>query len=338
MQTAILNSDNHGIETAAKILNDGGLVGIPTETVYGLAANALDGKAVSKIFKAKGRPQDNPLIVHISDFEQIFPLVRYVPLKAFALAKAFWPGPLTIICKKSDLVPEQVSAGLDTVAIRIPSHPIARQIIQKAAIPLAAPSANLSGSPSPTTAQHVFNDLNGKIPAIVDGGRCDVGIESTVITLVCDTPRVLRPGGISPAQLEEVLGKIEMDDSVLKMIKENAPVVSPGMKYKHYSPNADVTILKGSLDKFVAYVKRFDKESVVALCFDKEDEIIPIKCITYGEKDKPNQQAQNLFDALRKVDTVGAKKVFARCPDVNGIGLAVYNRMLRASEFKVIEL
>ncbi|MBE6830382.1 MAG: threonylcarbamoyl-AMP synthase, partial [Ruminococcaceae bacterium] len=239
MQTLRLNANNReDILTAAQILRDGGLVGIPTETVYGLAANALDGKVVAGIFAAKGRPMDNPLIVHISDFDQIGRLVREVTPEAEKLAKAYWPGPMTIILPKSDKIPDEVSAGLDTVAIRFPSHPAARALIDAAGIPLAAPSANLSGHPSPTAAEHVLNDLDGKIEAVVDGGPCGVGVESTVVTLACDPPRLLRPGGITLEQLRSVLGTVEMDSAVLHPLKEGVRASSPGMKYKHYSPKA----------------------------------------------------------------------------------------------------
>ena len=246
MHTMLLKNTNEDLLKAAEILKNGGLVGIPTETVYGLAADALNGQAVSKIFKAKGRPSDNPLIVHISDFEDIkkYNLVKEIPEKAKALAEAFWPGPLTIIMKKSDIIPLEVSAGLDTVAIRLPSHSTAREIIRYADTPLAAPSANLSGSPSPTTAAHVINDLNGRIEAVVDGGDCEVGLESTVITLVGDVPKVLRPGGITFAQLKSVLGEVTIDDAVLNKLADGAEAASPGMKYKHYSPKANVVLLK----------------------------------------------------------------------------------------------
>ena len=205
MKTELLRPDDSGIERAAGLLRQGGLVAVPTETVYGLAANALDGRAVSKIFLAKGRPQDNPLIVHISSLEELFPLVAAVPAEAEQLAKAYWPGPLTMIFQKSSLIPQEVSAGLDTVAVRFPSHPVARRVISMAGVPLAAPSANLSGSPSPTCARHVMDDMDGRIDAVLDGGSCDVGVESTVISMAARPFRLLRPGGITLEQLEAVL-------------------------------------------------------------------------------------------------------------------------------------
>ena len=217
MITQHLHNNENDINTAGRILSGGGLVAIPTETVYGLAADALNGAAVADIFAAKGRPMDNPLIVHIAAFEDInrFSLVREIPDAAYTLAKAFWPGPLTIIMKKGKAIPDEVSAGLDTVAIRFPSHPVAQAVIRAAETPLAAPSANLSGSPSPTTAEHVMNDMDGRIDAVLDGGECAVGLESTVITLAADVPRVLRPGGVTVEQLREVLGEVEVDDAVL---------------------------------------------------------------------------------------------------------------------------
>lgn len=220
MKTLYLKSqDAEATETAAKILKNGGLVAIPTETVYGLAANALDPQAVKNIFIAKGRPQDNPLIVHVSSLEEIPPLVEKVDPRLNALAEKYWPGPLTVIMKKSSLIPNEVSAGLDTVAIRMPSNPFARAIIKAAGVPLAAPSANASGKPSPTKASHVIEDLDGKIDAVVDGGECSVGVESTVVTLETNPPTLLRPGGITPEQLSEVLGEISISPAVFEKLK-----------------------------------------------------------------------------------------------------------------------
>jgi len=331
--------DTKNINAAAEIIRAGGVVAIPTETVYGLAANALDGIAVSKIFKAKGRPQDNPLIVHISSFDEIYPLVKEVPPSAVKLAEAFWPGPLTIVLPKTDTIPNEVSAGLDTVAIRMPSHPIARAVIKAAGVPLAAPSANASGSPSPTTARHVLDDLDGLIDAVVDGGECSVGVESTVLSLVHKTPRLLRPGGITPEQLEAVLGKIKIDDAVFSALGADELPSSPGMKYKHYSPKANVIILKGDLENFIAYVKANAADGTAALCYDGEKEQMPVKAVGFGHADNPVEQANRLFGSLREIDSLpGIDTVFARCPAAQGVGLAVYNRLLRAASFEVIEL
>ena len=326
------------IDEAASILRDGGLVAIPTETVYGLAANALDPKAVADIFKAKGRPQDNPLIVHISEFGEIYPLVSEVPEKAKVLAQKFWPGPLTIILPKSDIIPDEVSAGLPTVAVRMPSHPIANAIIRSAGVPLAAPSANSSGLPSPTTAQHVIDDMMGKIEAIVDGGECDVGVESTVITLATEPPRLLRPGGITPEQLESVLGKIEIDPAVTDKLKEGAVAASPGMKYKHYSPKAEVFIVRSSFPSFRCFIDEEGADGDYAVVFDGEDKKIKIPTFCYGSENSPEQQAQKLFAILRDADKKGANRVFVRCPSTEGVGLAVYNRLIRAAAFRVISV
>ncbi|MEG1551077.1 MAG: L-threonylcarbamoyladenylate synthase [Oscillospiraceae bacterium] len=338
MKTEVLKvTDDNLIEIAKKageLLKNGEVVGIPTETVYGLAANALSSDAAAKIFKAKGRPQDNPLIVHISEFNEIYDLVKEVPKNAKKLAENFWPGPLTMIMEKSSLIPIEVSGGLSTVAIRMPSHPVARAIIKASGVPLAAPSANISGSPSPTNAKYVFDDMNGKIPLIVDGGSSKVGVESTVITLVTNPPRVLRPGGITVSQLKSVLGEIAVDEAVLNKLKDGEKASSPGMKYKHYAPKADITIVKGSLSQFLSKVK--NDTDFVALCFEGEEDNFD-KCVTYGTQDDGNSQANRLFDALRELDEIGAKKVYARFPSGDGVGLAVYNRLLRAAAFKIIE-
>ncbi|MBR3835628.1 MAG: threonylcarbamoyl-AMP synthase [Clostridia bacterium] len=321
---------------AAQILKDGGLVAIPTETVYGLAANAYNGDAVSRVFEAKGRPTDNPMIVHISSIEEIYPLVTDFPEKAKALADAFWPGPLTMILPKSDLVPRQVAPKLETVAVRMPSHPVAKRIIELAGVPLAAPSANSSGSPSPTTAQHVLHDLDGKINAVVDGGECDVGIESTVITLATDPPRLLRPGGITVEQLESVLGHIDVDPAVISELAEGVAPASPGMKYKHYSPRAEVYIVEGSLESFRFLIDSEAAEGDMALCFNGEEASVGIPSLPFGDVDDLEAQAHLLFAELRRFDDLGAKRVFVRAPSSEGVGLGVYNRLLRAAAFKIL--
>ena len=341
MNTKIYNitdTSDERLTEIGDILSSGGLAAIPTETVYGLAANALDGEAVKKIFAAKGRPSDNPLIVHISELSQWDALVKEIPQKAIMLAKEFWPGPLTIILKKSDLIPLETSGGLDTVAVRMPSHPIARAVISASGVPLAAPSANTSGKPSPTSAKHVIDDLNGKIDAIVDSGKCSVGVESTVITLAAEIPTLLRPGGITPEMLSEVIGEIKIDDAVYNKLAEGQVASSPGMKYKHYSPSASVVILKGSFEKFRSYVEAHKTDETAVLCFDGEEELLPVKSISYGKANDPLSQAQAIFDALRKVDELGAKRVFARFPEKDGVGLAVFNRLVRAAAFNIIEL
>ena len=317
------------------------MVGIPTETVYGLAANALDGAAVAKIFRAKGRPMDNPLIVHIADVADIerFRLVREIPDSARALAAAFWPGPLTIIMERTDAVPPEVSAGLDTVAVRFPSHPVAQRVIRAAGVPLAAPSANLSGSPSPTTARHVLNDMDGRIDAVLDGGVCSVGVESTVITLATDVPRVLRPGGVTVEELRAVLGEVAVDDAVLHQLAEGARAASPGMKYKHYAPRANVILLRGSDEQYVDYVNSHADESVCALCCDEDLLHLQVKTVSLGRRGDYLTHARHLFDCLRRIDeNETIRTVYSRLPSTEGVGLAVYNRLIRAAGFEVIDL
>lgn len=341
MKTQLFTNTPENIIKTAEILKSGGLAAIPTETVYGLAADALNGEAVAKIFAAKGRPMDNPLIVHVAEFEDIerFALVREIPEAAKKLAKVFWPGPLTIIMKKGGVIPDEVSAGLDTVAIRLPSHPSARAIIKAADTPLAAPSANLSGSPSPTTAQHVMSDLNGKIDAVFDGGACGVGVESTVITLAQGTPRLLRPGKVTLEELREVLGEVELDSAVLNKLKDGQKAASPGMKYKHYAPKANVILLKCTDDDFINYVNRCGGSGVAALCCDEDARKLCVKYISLGKRNDYEAHAQRLFDSLRRIDGYGnIVTVYTRLPSTDGVGLAVYNRLIRAAGFEVIDL
>lgn len=326
------------LQEIGAILRSGGLVGIPTETVYGLAANALDGPAVTKIFWAKGRPQDNPLIVHISEFSQIYTLVREVPSQAVALARAYWPGPLTIILPKSPAIPDEVSAGLDTVAVRIPSHPLARAIIRAAGVALAAPSANLSGSPSPTTAQHVLDDMAGRIDAVVDGGPCEVGVESTVVTLAAERPRLLRPGGITLEKLRAILGEVDVDRAVEEQLAAGEKASSPGMKYKHYAPKAHVVIVRGPFSRYAEYVNAHAGADIAALCYEGEEAALQVRAFPCGRRDDPSSQAQHLFDTLRALDGMKIKTAYARCPEKDGVGLAVYNRLLRAAAFEIIDV
>lgn len=336
--TKVIPCTEGDIATAAEFLKRGEVVAIPTETVYGLAANALNTEAVSKIFKAKGRPQDNPLIVHICGLKMLNGLVASFPETAQKLAAAFWPGPLTMILPKSDKLPSVVSAGLDTVGIRMPNHRAALEVIRKSGLPLAAPSANVSGKPSPTRAEHVYEDLEGKIPLILDGGPCEVGVESTVALVLPGSVRILRPGAVTKEKIEELGLKVETDPAVGQELAEDAEVLSPGMKYKHYAPKADVILVKGPLDKFAEYVNNNAVEGAFALLFAGEKHVVSVPGIVYGSKDKPETQAAGLFDALRRADQFGAKTVFARSPDTAGVGSAVYNRMLRAAAFKVVEL
>lgn len=334
MNTRILHAGQaYDIETAGEILRRGGLVAIPTETVYGLAGNALDPAVSARIYAVKGRPSDNPLIVHISAMEELPSLVAEIPAAAKKLAEAFWPGPLTIIMKKSAIVPKETTGGLDTVAVRMPSHPAARAIIRAAGVPLAAPSANLSGLPSPSAFEHVCDDLMGRVEAIVDGGDCAVGLESTVITVAGEVPCVLRPGGVSVEQLRAVLGRVDVDRAVLEKPAENARVASPGMKYKHYAPKAEITIVDAALEDYARFVNA--QPEAVALCFQGEEPLLDVPCVPFGRAEDALSQAHDLFAALHRLDAIGAKTVYARMPRRNGVGLAVYNRLIRAAAFRV---
>lgn len=320
------------LEESAELFQNGEVVGIPTETVYGLAANAFDEEAVKKIFIAKGRPNDNPLIVHIARFEDLAELVTETPEKVKIMAEKFWPGPLTMIMKKSDKISSVVSGGLSTVAIRMPKSESARAIIENCGLPLAAPSANLSGSPSPTNAKYVFDDMNGRIPLIIDGGACEIGVESTVISFAEEPPRLLRPGGVTLEEMTELIGEIVVDDAVLNKLQEGKTASSPGMKYKHYAPSADITIIKSD---FKTFKNICESENATALCFDGEEELLNCSCVTYGKEDDGYSQSARLFDALRELDEMGAKVVYARCPDTKGMGLAVYNRLIRSAGFRI---
>lgn len=334
MQTKILTPDEKDIQIAGKILADGGLVAFPTETVYGLGADALNDEAVKNIYAAKGRPSDNPLIVHIAEKDDIKPLVREVTPKAKALMDAFFPGPLTIILPKSDKVGKTVSGGLDTVAVRMPINETAHALIKASGCPIAAPSANTSGLPSPTRAKYVIDDMMGKIDAIIDGGDCEYGVESTVITLATEVPTLLRPGAITKEMLESVIGEVYVAPAVLEGMKDNEVAASPGMKYKHYAPKAKVVIVKGDKEKYEKFVN--SRKNAYALCFDGDNITIPK--VTYGRENDDLSQARELFDALRHLDELGAKKVYAHIPHKDGVGMAVYNRLIRAAAFCVIDL
>lgn len=338
MNTQILSSKEQDIKTAARVLRDGGLCVIPTETVYGLGANAFDETAVKNVFTAKGRAADNPLIVHITDFQEIYPLVKEVPEKAKKLAEKFWPGPLTMIFKKSDKIPSAVTCGMDTVAIRMPSHPVARAIIREAGVPIAAPSANLSGGVSPVTAEHCISDLSGRVNAIVDGGNCEVGLESTVILMVGETPRLLRPGFVTPEQIEAQIGEIIIDKAILNPLEKDEKVLSPGLKYKHYSPTAKVLIIDADDQNYYSYVNQFEGENAFALCYDEDVSQINKPSLTFGAHNDDESAAAKLFYNLHQFDLKGARTVLARMPSTDGVGLAVVNRLLRAAGFEVVKL
>ena len=341
MLTKIIRAaDEKGIEAAAKlsakVIRRGGLVALPTETVYGLGANALDKEAVNKIFAAKGRPQDNPLIVHVSGIEMAKNLLADIPPLAYKLSEKFWPGPLTMIMQKRDVIPDTVSAGLDTIGVRMPKSAAFLRTIEESGVPIAAPSANTSGKPSPTTAQHVYDDLNGKIDLIVDGGSCSVGIESTVVDITGDIPVILRPGAITPSDIASVAGAAEVSQNVLKEAEEGKAPPSPGMKYKHYSPSADVILVQGSDDGFKRFISSIDNNTAV-VCFSEDAGRIKHDCFVLGDKHNHAMQAARLVDILREVDKCGYKNAYIRLPDMDGIGLALYNRLIRAASFRVID-
>lgn len=338
MKTERLDARNDpaaAISRAAEILRAGGIVAIPTETVYGLAARADNPKAISDVFAAKGRPQDNPLIVHISDLSELDGVARDIPQTAFTCAGNFWPGPFTMILPRGAEVDPQVSAGLETVAVRMPSDNIARAII-RAAGPLAAPSANTSGKPSPTTAERVLEDLDGKIDAVVLAGECTVGVESTVVSLVARPPRLLRPGGVTAEQLRELIPELEIDAAVMSEPKSGERVASPGMKYKHYAPATQTYLVEGNSEDFVRYVNSVPDR--VAVCFDEELPAVDGKKLAYGSAGDDSAHAHRIFEVLREVDEFGAGSAYVHAPDKNGIGLAVYNRLVRAAAFRVIKL
>jgi L-threonylcarbamoyladenylate synthase len=341
MQTEILpvgdvNRDSGHICRAAARLREGGLVVFPTETVYGLGANALDEHAVAGSFRAKGRPADNPLIVHICTPEEIEPLVTDFPPTARRLAEAFWPGPLTIILPKSERIPAVTSGGLATVAIRMPAHPAARALIRLAGIPVAAPSANRSGSPSPTNARHCLADLSGRVDMILDGGSCAVGVESTVLSLAGEIPLLLRPGAVTIADLRQLLGEVAVDEAVTHHLEEGRVAASPGMKYQHYAPRAKVTLVHGGDEKFYSFAAENRGEHVRFLAFEEDKAALGGDFIAYGSAGDPAEQARRLFAALRELDEAGAQTVYARAPSAEGVGLAVYNRLLRAAAFREI--
>ena len=339
METLILKAQEAGCaEAAAEIIKAGGLVAIPTETVYGLGANGLDPQAVANIFIAKGRPNDNPLILHIADASQIDDLCHHVPESAYRLAERFWPGPLTMVLPAKPCVPKETTAGLSTVAVRCPDSQVTRDIIRLSGVPLAAPSANISGKPSTTTAEHVYHDHAGKIPLIVDGGACKVGVESTIVDLTENPPRLLRPGGITPAQLEEVLGSLVVDKAVTAQVDKDAVVKAPGMKYRHYAPDCQVVIVSGSSEKAAACIRTLYKPGDRVLCFQEELCLFEgCDPLSYGTEKDLTSLSAGLFAALRELDDPAVQKVYARCPDGDGIAYAIQNRLKKAAAFQIID-
>ena len=340
MKTIVFHpeTDNTAIQQAAAILRHGGLLGIPTETVYGLGANALDETAVLHIFEAKGRPQDNPLILHVPGADWLELYCHDIPPVAYTLAERFWPGPLTMILPRRDIVPLRTTGGLETVGVRCPDHPMTLAIIREAGIPVAAPSGNTSGRPSPTTAQHMLEDMDGKIDGIVDGGPCSVGVESTIIDLTVTPPRLLRPGGLPLEALEEVLGTVAVDKAVRQKLADGEQAKAPGMKYRHYAPKAPVTVITGTPGASAAYIAAHLTKHSGVICFDEYAPLFEGHTIhRLGPSGDKLAQAQHVFDALRTFDGTDVTEIFAQCPDEGGLGLAVGNRLKKAAGFHVVE-
>lgn len=329
------------IERAAEIIRRGGLVAFPTETVYGLGANALDPEASKRIYEAKGRPSDNPLIAHVASVEDFSKYCEITNEKSFeALSDAFIPGPITVIQKKRDFIPKTVTAGLDTLAVRFPVHTVARALISAAGVPIAAPSANTSGRPSPTKAEHVIEDLYDKVNMIIDSGECSIGVESTIIHIAGDTPKLLRPGAVTLGMLEGVLGRVECDKAIFEKMGEGEKPMAPGMKYRHYAPKAPVIGLRGDEDALlkVLFEKSLESDTAI-LCFDEDVQKIhkSERVLTLGKREDKSAHAKNLFDRLRAFDKMQVKKIYTRIPDDSELGLAVVNRLLKACGYTVVD-
>ena len=326
------------ISAAAKILREGGLVGIPTETVYGLGADGTNPAAVQRIFEVKGRPQDNPLILHVTGAQWLPRYCEDIPPVAYMLARKFWPGPLTMILKRQPTVPDETTAGLDTVGVRCPNHPVTLAIIREAGMAIAAPSANTSGRPSCTTAQDVVEDVGGRVDMIVDGGPCTVGVESTVLDLTCKPPRLLRPGGLPVEDIERLIGHVDVDRAVTVSLGENERPGAPGMKYRHYAPKAPVTVITGSPMKSAKEIERRVGPTSGVICFDEYAHLFPQQLVhPLGPRSDKQLQAQRVFEALRSFDSSGVTEIYAQCPDNRGLGLAIGNRLKKAAGFHVID-
>ena len=349
METKLIKieNDDYGVlSEAAEIIKQGGLVGMPTETVYGLGANALDAQACRKIFEAKGRPGDNPLIIHICDFES---LDRYTNITddeekqlVYELSRAFMPGPVTMVLPKADIIPAEVTAGLDTVAVRFPVHKAARELIRLSGVPIAAPSANRSGSPSPTCAKHVMDDLCGKIDMIIDGGNCEIGLESTIIMPKDGKIKLLRPGAVTEEQLSR-FGEVEKDKAITTKLSSGETPLAPGMKYRHYAPAIPLVAVAGDEERVLEFFEEKLKEGHGVLCFE-EQKMRLMKCaysdriFSLGSRFDAEEQGRMLFMQLRRIDNSGLGMVYSVQPDMSGVGLAVYNRLIKACGFEVIRL
>ena len=326
-------------ERAAAILRAGGLVGLPTETVYGLGADGLNEAAVRRIFEAKGRPQDNPLILHVPEAVWLDRYCLDIPEAARDLAARFWPGPLTMILKRREIVPDAVTCGLETVGVRCPDHPAALAVIRAAGVPVAAPSGNRSGRPSPTCAAHMLEDMDGLIEAVVDGGPCGVGVESTILDLTGERPRLLRPGGLPLEALEAVLGQITVDRAVTSPLAAGERPRAPGMKYRHYAPKAPVTVVTGAGADTARYIRDHAGPGTGIICFDEYADSFPGCAVRpIGASADTAEQARRVFDALRSFDGAAATAIYAQCPPDTGLGLAVANRLKKAAGFQIVAL
>lgn len=340
----IENIDENLIEEAATLIKEGKLVAFPTETVYGLGANGLDEKAVLKIFEAKGRPQDNPLILHIQSLDQLLPLVSHIPFIAYKCMQRFWPGPLTMIFKRSSLIPDVITGGLDTVAIRMPENKIALDLIRRSGVPIAAPSANLSGKPSPTSADHVIKDLWGRVDMIIDGGSTGVGLESTVLDLSGRDPIILRPGGVTIEDLRRIIPNVTQDLGTIKESENHVPK-SPGQKYRHYAPKAEMRVYTGKLDNIVHSINQLSEElirqgrkiGIMATLETKDRYKVGIIKVV-GTRKKKETIATNLFDVIRQFDDEDVDIILAEGVESDHIGMAIMNRMMKASGGKIIKV
>ncbi len=338
------------IEKAGEIIKAGGLVGFPTETVYGLGADALNEEAAAKIYAAKGRPSDNPLIAHISDVGMLADLVKDVPPKAKVLMERFWPGPMTLIFNKSDIVPKGTTGGLNTVAVRMPDNDIARALIEASGTPIAAPSGNLSGKPSPTIAEHMIDDMDGRIDMIIDGGMVGMGLESTIVDMTCEPPMILRPGFITKEMLSEVIGEIEYDPAIFKKPDENLRPKAPGMKYRHYAPSGDFSMYDGEESKVVSAIvekatqklKEGKKVGVITTCqhcdLYKSLEQMGAEIITIGDENRLETIANNLYKVLRDFDKKGTEFIYGETFREDDLGKAIMNRLTKAAGYNIISV
>lgn len=337
------NSENYTkIKEAAEVIKLGGLVLFPTETVYGIGANGLDEMAVSKIFEAKGRAQDNPLILHIANIDMLDKIATDVSEFEYKLMDAFWPGPFTIILNKKEIVPNRVTGGLNTVAVRMPSNIIANKLIEYAGVPIAAPSANISGKPSGTCLEDIYEELASKMDYIIDGGKCEVGLESTVVKVESGEVRILRPGKISKEEIEEVIGNVEYDKHIFEDLKPNDIVLSPGMKYRHYAPETRcVLVYSVDADKMVNKINDMSNgyTNVSVICAtENKERYIGKNVLTYGSKDNLDEIASNIFTLLRQVDKLKSDIVFIEGIKKENIGVAIMNRLIRACSHEYIEV